>query len=66
MNPIKTDYLEKYAHSEEVFKITMLLGEVKKKGLLEEVFHTALLDMKSNPKSTPLLSLQIAVNDWDV
>ena len=66
MNPIKTDYLENYAYSEEVFKMSQLLIKVEKSGLLIEVMHTALLEVKSNPTTSPLLALQIAVEDWDV
>ena len=66
MNPIKTDYLENYAHSEEVFKMSQLLIKVEKSGLMVEVMHTALLEVKSNPTTSPLLALQIAVEDWDI
>ena len=66
MNPIKTDYLENYAYSEEVFKMSQLLIKVEKSGLMVEVMHTALLEIKYNPTSSPLLALQIAVEDWDI
>jgi hypothetical protein len=66
MNQIKSNFLENHAHSEEVFKMSQLLIQIEKSGLGVEILHTALLDMKSNSKSTPLLSLQIAAKDWDI
>ena len=35
-------------------------------GLLVEVVYTALKEMKEYPKSSPLLALQIAMEDWDI
>jgi len=66
MNPVKTNFLDNYAYSEEVFKMSQLLIKVEKSGLLIEVMHTALLEVKSNPTTSPLLALQIAVEDWDI
>tara|TARA_R110000796_G_scaffold182264_1_gene298813 strand:+ start:21 stop:221 length:201 start_codon:yes stop_codon:yes gene_type:complete len=66
MNQVKTKFLNNYGTSEEVFKMSQLLIEVERSGLMVEVIHTALLEAKSNPTTTPLLALQIAVEDWDV
>ncbi len=66
MNQVKINFLDNYAYSEEVFKMNQLLIEVERSGLMVEVIHTALLEAKSNPTTTPLLALQIAVEDWDI
>lgn len=42
-----------------------LVKRMSESGLDPEIMATALLEMKNNPKSSPLLCLQIAVNDWD-
>lgn len=66
MNQVKINFLDNYAYSEEVFKMSQLLIKVEKSGLMVEVMHTALLEAKSNPTTPPLLALQIAVEDWDI
>jgi hypothetical protein len=65
MNKIKKDFL-KESTSIEMLKFAQLISDAENRGLLIEVVHTALKDMKSNPKSSPLLSLQIASDDWDL
>ena len=66
MNQVKTKFQNNYATSEEVLKMDQLLIKVEKNGLMVEVIHTALLEAKSNPTTSPLLALQIAVEDWDI
>jgi len=65
MNSVKNKFLEMY-NSKEILDITQLIVNAENSGLLIEVIHTALMDMKENSNSTPLLSLQVAVKDWDV
>tara|TARA_R100001198_G_C5098213_1_gene131615 strand:+ start:278 stop:478 length:201 start_codon:yes stop_codon:yes gene_type:complete len=60
----KKDFLGKITQ-EEMIKFNELWSSVERHGLVFEVIHTALSEMKSNPSSSPLLCLQIAAEDWD-
>ena len=64
MNKIKEQFIEK-ASSEEMLDIVECLNKAEQSNLLIEVVYTALKEMKSNPKSSPLLCLQIALDSWD-
>ena len=63
-NPIKEEFLKK-SIDQEMLEIAQILPEVERHGLLVEVMYTALRAMKDDPKSSPLLCLQIAAEDWD-
>jgi hypothetical protein len=65
MNPVKEHFLEK-STSEEMLEIVECIARAEDQGLLVEVIYTALKEMKEYPKSSPLLALQIAVEDWDI
>tara|TARA_R110000744_G_scaffold134372_1_gene243352 strand:- start:124 stop:324 length:201 start_codon:yes stop_codon:yes gene_type:complete len=65
MTPIRKEFLEKIREG-EMLEIVQLLSEVERFGLTTEVVYTALEEMKSNPNTSILLSLQIAAKDWDV
>jgi len=64
MNKIKEQFIEK-SSSEEMLDIVECLNKAEQSNLLIEVVYTALKEMKFNPKSSPLLCLQIALDDWD-
>ena len=64
INPIKEEFLKK-STDQEMLEIAQILTEVERHGLLVEVVYTALRAMKDDPKSSPLLCLQIAAEDWD-
>jgi len=65
MDKIREEFLEKM-NLDTVIEFNDLWSRVEKTGLMMEVLFTALEEMKKNPKSSPLLCLQIAANDWDV
>jgi hypothetical protein len=65
MNNIKLSFLEKTT-SNEMLEIVQCIEKAERAGLLIEVIITALKEMKSHPKSSPLLCLQIATEDWDI
>ena len=65
MNPVKEHFLEK-STSEEMLDIVECITQAECRGILVEVVYTALKEMKEYPKSSPLLALQIALEDWDV
>jgi hypothetical protein len=65
MNPVKKKFLEK-STSEEMLDIVECITRAENHGLLVEVVYTALKEMKEYPKSSPLLALQIATEDWDI
>ena len=65
MDKIREEFLEKM-DLDTVIEFNDLWSKVEKTGLMMEVLFTALEEMKKNPKSSPLLCLQIAANDWDV
>ena len=65
MNPVKEHFLEK-AKSTEMLDIVECITLAEGQGLLVEVIYTALKEMKDFPKSSPLLALQIATEDWDI
>ena len=62
MNPVKKKFLEK-STSEEMLEIVECITQAESHGLLVEVVYTALKEMKEYPKSSPLLALQIALED---
>jgi hypothetical protein len=64
MNTIKEKFLEK-SISSEILEVAQCIENAERVGLLVEVIYTALDEMKSNPQSSILLCLQIALNDWD-
>ena len=65
MNKIKEDFLTKVEEG-EILKIVQLLDKAERAGLIMEVIYSALNNMKDFPKSSPLLCIQIALEDWDV
>tara|TARA_R110001592_G_scaffold24896_2_gene95312 strand:+ start:1864 stop:2064 length:201 start_codon:yes stop_codon:yes gene_type:complete len=65
MPQFKKDFLEKF-ESDKMMEIVQILDRANDFGLTTEVVVTALEEMKLNPKSSPLLSLQIASKDWDL
>ena len=65
MNPVKEHFLEK-AKSTEMLDIIECITRAEDHGLLIEVIYTALLEMKEHSHSSPLLALQIAMEDWDI
>ena len=65
MNPVKEHFLEK-AKSTEMLDIVECITRAEDHGVLVEVIYTALKEIKGYPKSSPLLALQIAMEDWDI
>ena len=65
MNQVKENFL-KNVNSSDMLGVVECITIAENAGLLVEVVHTALMEMKQNPKSTPLLCLQIALEDWDI
>ena len=65
MNAVKENFL-KNVNSSDMLSIVECITIAENAGLLVEVVHTALMEMKQNPKSSPLLCLQIALEDWDI
>tara|TARA_R110002153_G_scaffold252236_1_gene409958 strand:- start:263 stop:460 length:198 start_codon:yes stop_codon:yes gene_type:complete len=65
MNPIKEEFL-KNVNSENMLGIVECITIAENAGLLVEVVHTALSEMRKHPKSSPLLCLQVAIQDWDI
>ena len=65
MNKIKEDFLSKVEEG-EMLEIVQLFDRVEKAGLIIEVIYSALNNMKEFPDSSPLLCIQIALEDWDV
>tara|TARA_B110000444_G_scaffold257000_1_gene294562 strand:+ start:330 stop:527 length:198 start_codon:yes stop_codon:yes gene_type:complete len=65
MNKIKEDYLTKVEEG-EILEIVQLFDKAEKAGLTIEVVYSALNNMKDFPNSSPLLCMQIALEDWDV
>ncbi len=65
MNPVKEHFLEK-STSKEMLDIVECITRAEDQGLLVEVIYTALLEMKEHSHSSPLLALQIAMEDWDI
>tara|TARA_R110000751_G_C13494732_1_gene449551 strand:- start:185 stop:382 length:198 start_codon:yes stop_codon:yes gene_type:complete len=64
MLKFKEDFLDKVG-SKEIKEIAQLLDKVEKFGLTVEVVYYALRTIKENKCITPLLALQIAMEDWD-
>ena len=65
MNKVKENYLAKVEEG-EILEIVQLFNKAEKVGLTIEVIHSALNNMKEFPESSPLLCMQIALEDWDV
>lgn len=65
MNSVKENFL-KNVNSSDMLGVVECITIAENAGLLIEVVHTALMEMKQNPKSSPLLCLQIALEDWDI
>jgi len=65
MNKVKENYL-KNVHSCDMVDIAECVTVTENAGLMVEIIYTALSEMQSNPQSSPLLCLQIAMRDWDV
>ena len=65
MNPIKKHFLDK-ATSSEVLEIINCLDQASRAGLTVEVVYTALQTIKQSPSISPLLAMQIAIEDWDI
>ncbi len=64
MNLMREEFLE-MIDVNQVIEFSQLWGNVERNGLVMEVVFTALIEMKRNPKASPLLCLQIAAKDWD-
>jgi len=65
MNTVKNEFLLN-ATTNDMLEFAQLVGKVENSGLLVEIIHTSLKEIKNNPKTSPLLALQIAVEDWDL
>ena len=65
MNQVKENFL-KNVNSSDMLGVVECITIAENAGLLVEVVHTALMEMKQNPKSSPLLCLQISLEDWDI
>lgn len=65
MNKIREKYINVEMQG-ELMEMAQIITQVEKHGLMVEVMHTALIEMKENPQSSPLLALQIAMEDWDI
>ncbi len=65
MNQVKENFL-KNVNSSDMLGVVECITIAENAGLLVEVVHTALMEMKQNPKASPLLCLQIALEDWDI
>ena len=65
MNQVKENFL-KNVNSSDMLGVVECITIAENAGLLVEVVHTALMEMKQNQKSSPLLCLQIALEDWDI
>mgnify|MGYP003625196742 FL=1 len=65
MNSVKKHFIDK-ATSSEVLKIVNCLDQASRAGLTVEVVYTALQTIKQSPSISPLLAMQIAVEDWDI
>jgi len=65
MDKFREAFLKDYK-SDTMFKVVEILDRAHQFGLTTEVVYTALKEMKENPESSPLLSLQIAAKDWDL
>ena len=65
MNQIKTHFLEN-STSSEMLEMVECIKRAEDHGLLVEVIYTALKEMKEFPNSSPLLCMQVALEDWDV
>lgn len=61
----KKEFLNKIK-SDKMIEIVEILDRANDFGLTTEVVVTALEEMKNNPETSPLLSLQIAAQDWDL
>tara|TARA_R110002167_G_C12353345_1_gene622409 strand:- start:155 stop:376 length:222 start_codon:yes stop_codon:yes gene_type:complete len=65
LNPVKKNFLMETA-SGKLIDVVQCIEKAEMSGLLVEVVYTALKEMKAEPKTTtPLLALQIALEDWD-
>ena len=65
MNPVKEHFLEK-AKRTEMLDIVECITRAEDHGLLVEVIYTALKEIKEYSRISPLLALQIALEDWDI
>jgi|TARA_B110000503_G_scaffold137033_1_gene220506 hypothetical protein len=65
MNKVREKYIN-MKMQEELMEMAQIMTQVEKQGLMVEVMHTALVEMKENPQASPLLALQIAMEDWDI
>ena len=65
MNKIKEQFLSN-AKNPEMLDIIQCIERAERAGLLFEVVITALNGMKEFPKSSLLLTLQVALEDWDI
>jgi hypothetical protein len=65
MNQVKENFL-KNVNSSDMLGVVECITIAENAGLLVEVVYTAIMEMKQNPKSSPLLCLQIALEDWDI
>ena len=64
MDSVRKNFLNKVG-SKEILGISQILDRVGEFGLTVEVVYSALRIIKENKSITPLLALQIAMEDWD-
>lgn len=65
MDKFQKDFLDKVG-SEEIIEISQLLEKAERFQLTVEVVYFALKAMQQNKNITPLLALQMAIEDWDI
>lgn len=65
MNKFQIEFADKVG-SDEIIEIALLLDKAEQFQMTVEVVYFALLAMRKNKNVTPLLALQMAVEDWDI
>ena len=66
-NKVKSHYLNVLEKDQqEIVTMVQLFDRAEQSGLVIEVIYSALNNMKEFPDSSPLLCMQIALEDWDV
>tara|TARA_R110001632_G_scaffold54921_3_gene134530 strand:- start:389 stop:595 length:207 start_codon:yes stop_codon:yes gene_type:complete len=66
-NKVKSHYLNVLEKDQqEMVTMVQLFDRAERSGLVIEVIYSALNNMKEFPDSSPLLCMQIALEDWDV
>jgi hypothetical protein len=65
MDKFQKEFLDKIG-SDEIIEISQLLEKAERFQLTVEVVYFALKAMQQNKNITPLLALQMAIEDWDI